>query len=80
MSPKEMMKVRLRVQGPRWIEAHRVDLYLNGEKVASRPLSPRADAIVKGDLTLSLPRPRHDGWLVAIASATAAPVASNPGG
>lgn len=62
------MKVRIRVQGPRWIEADRVDLYLNGQKIVSRPVASKGQQVVKSDLMLTLPRPKHDAWLVAIAS------------
>jgi hypothetical protein len=62
------MKVRVRVQGPRWITADRIEVYANGQKVISRPLLPPSGATVKADLTFTLPRPRNDIWLVAIAS------------
>jgi hypothetical protein len=61
-------KVRVRVQGPRWITADRVEVYANGQKVVSRALLPPSGATVKADLTFTLPRLRHDVWLVAIAS------------
>jgi hypothetical protein len=64
----EPMRVRVRVQGPRWISADRLELFANGEKIATRPILPREGAVVKADLALTLPRPRHDAWLVAIAS------------
>lgn len=61
------MKVRVRVQGPSWIGADRVELFANGQKVASQPVvSPKR--AVKADVTFRLPRPRQDVWLVAIAS------------
>jgi hypothetical protein len=62
------MAVRVRVQGPRWVTADRVELFLNGQRVASRPIVHRAGVVVKSDVTLTLPRPKHDAWLVAIAS------------
>jgi hypothetical protein len=64
----ERMKVRVRVQGPRWITADRLELFANGEKVLSRPIVHGERAVVKADLTLDLPRAAHDGWLVAVAS------------
>jgi hypothetical protein len=64
----ERMKVRVRVQGPRWVSADRVDLFANGQKLLSRPITHRADAVVKLEATFMLPRPKHDVWLVAIAS------------
>jgi hypothetical protein len=64
----ETMRVRVRIQGPRWISADRLELYANGQKLAERPIVSKANAVVKADLTLELPRPKHDIWLVAIAS------------
>jgi hypothetical protein len=62
------LKVRVRVQGPRWITADRVELFADGEKVFSRPLLPDRSRVVRTDLIVTLPRPKHDVWLVAIAS------------
>ncbi len=62
------MKVRVRVQGPRWVTADRIELYANGQKIASRPVVHSGKAIVKADHTFTVPRPAHDAWLVAIAS------------
>ena len=62
------IRVRVRVQGPRWIAADRIDLFANGARVLSRPLSHTRSAVVKADVTLTLPRPSHDVWLVAIAT------------
>jgi hypothetical protein len=62
------MQVRVRVQGPRWIEADRLDLYANGQKILSRPLISPKGQVVKTDLTLELPRPAQDAWLVAVAT------------
>ena len=60
--------VRVRVQAPRWIEADRLELFANGRKIVSRPLLPAQGEVVKADLTLRIPRPAHDVWLVAIAT------------
>lgn len=66
---RDALSVRVKVQGPGWISADRVELWANGEKVAERVLKPRRGAGgVKADLTFRLPRPRQDLWLVAIAS------------
>lgn len=62
------MDVRIRVQGPRWIQADRLDLYADGQKVLSRPIVSPNGKVVKADLRLRLPRPGHDVWLVAIAT------------
>lgn len=65
---EKSMKVRVRVQGPRWVTADRLELWANGQKIADRPIVSKSNSVVKADLTLELPRPRHDVWLVAIAS------------
>lgn len=62
------MQVRVRVQGPRWIEADRLDLYANGQKILSRPLISPKGQVVKTDLTLELKRPAQDAWLVVVAT------------
>ncbi len=60
--------VRVRVRGPSWIAADRLDLYMNGEKVLSKPIVHSRDAVVKLDEELQLPLRKHDAWLVAIAT------------
>lgn len=67
-APGREVRVRVRVQGPRWIDADRLEVFVNGEKRLSRPLQPRRGAVVKADLTLPLRLPGHDAWVVAIAS------------
>jgi hypothetical protein len=62
------LKLRVRVQGPRWVTADRLEVYANGEKVVDRPIFSKKGSVVKEELTLSLPRPRQDTWLVAIAT------------
>lgn len=62
------LTVRIRVQGPRWISADRLDLFANGEKIYSLPIVSTEGSVVKFDRALTLPRPAHDAWLVAIAS------------
>lgn len=62
------LKLRVRVQGPRWVTADRLEVYANGEKVVDQPITPKKGVVVKEDLTLSLPRPRQDTWLVVIAT------------
>lgn len=62
------VKVRVRVQGPRWMAADRVELYGDGALLASRNVEPRLDSVTKADITFTLPAPAHDKWLVAIAS------------
>lgn len=62
------VKLRVRVQGPRWVTADRLEVYANGEKIVDQPITPKKGTVVKADVTLSLPRPRQDVWLVAIAT------------
>jgi len=62
------MKVRVRVQGPRWISADRLEIFQDGENVATRAILPAKTGSVKADVTVTLPRPKHDAWIVAIAS------------
>jgi hypothetical protein len=62
------IKVRIRVQGPHWMAADRIELYGDGALVASRNFEPRQDSVTKADITFTLPNPAHDMWLVAIAT------------
>jgi hypothetical protein len=62
----EQVRIRVRVQSPRWVRADRIELFRNGEKVASQPLPP--SSALRRDVRFRLPRPTHDAWLVAIAS------------
>jgi hypothetical protein len=50
------------------VKADRLELYANGEKIYDEPIVSRAGTVIKADFSLSLPRPKHDAWLVAIAS------------
>jgi hypothetical protein len=61
-------KLRVRVQGPRWVTADRLEVYANGEKIVDQPITPKKGAVVKADVQLTLPRPGYDTWLVAIAT------------
>ena len=60
--------VRVRVQAPRWIEADRVEIYLNGELAATQPIVSPKNSSVKFDGRIELPPIAHDAWLVVIAS------------
>lgn len=62
------LAVRVRVQGPRWIEADRVEVYLNGELTASRSIVAPKDSVEKFNESIPLPHLVHDAWLVVIAS------------
>jgi hypothetical protein len=62
------LKVRVKVQGPRWLNCDRVDVFANGGVITAIPVSHSFTAISKLDLTFTMPRPKQDMWLVAIAS------------
>lgn len=64
----ETMKVRVQVQSPGWVQPDRVELYQNGDKVAGRHIEAYEGVPTRRDLVFTLPRPRYDAWLVAIAS------------
>lgn len=69
MTPhREGSEIRMRVQGPRWIAADRIDLYADGEKIWSQPIVSPRNAVVKADLRFPLPSTSQDRWLVAIAT------------
>ena len=59
--------VTVRVLGPSWAKADRLDLYANGQLIHTRPIKPGSD-IEKANLKLTLPRPKHDAHLIAIAT------------
>ena len=69
---KQGLKVSLRVLGPEWTRATHVTLYANGTRHSRcrhhdiRRAIPEP-AGLKWQATWTIPRPRHDVWLVAIA-------------
>lgn len=67
--PPRPHTVRARVFGPSWIDADRVALYVNGEKVREQRLTPTsARQPLKADLAWTLPVRQHDAHVVVIAS------------
>jgi hypothetical protein len=62
------VKVAVRVQGPCWATAERVELYANGIKVREARVTEGKRGGVKWSGEWELPRPRHDVHLVAIAT------------
>ncbi len=64
---KEQMQVNLRVLGPSWVKADKVTLYANGKTIVQKNLEPNK-RIEKANLKLTLPRPKHDVHLIAVAS------------
>src|SRR5262249_33474896 len=67
-SSGRQLRVRVKVRGPSWITADRLDLYANGEKVLTRSITHSRTAVVKMDEEFIIPAPQHDAWLVAIAT------------
>lgn len=60
--------VAVRVRGPGWVTADRVELYANGRKVHEAAISAGDRPGLKWEGTWQLPRPRHDLHLVAVAT------------
>lgn len=64
---RDNLQIAVEVLGPSWVTADRVELYANGIKVREQSIAP-SERIEKTRVTWSLPLPRHDVHLVAIAS------------
>ena len=64
---KKILRVTVRVQGPSWAHADRVDLYANGHLIRTQAIKPSA-AIEKANLVWAIPRPAHDVHLIAMAT------------
>ena len=60
--------VAVRVLGPAWATADRVELYANGVKVHEAAIEEQGKAGLKWSGEWALPRPRHDVHLVAVAT------------
>ena len=61
------LRVTVDVTGPSWTAADRVELFANGVKVREETIAP-TDRVLKKRVTWTLPRPKHDVHLVAIAT------------
>src|SRR5262249_15164060 len=68
---KGEVKVAVRVLGPGWATADRVELFANGVKVREAQIKDRNRDGVKWSGEWALPRPRHDVHLVAVATGPA---------
>jgi hypothetical protein len=67
--PSEQVTVSVRVLGPDWVKADKVELYANGYKIKEARIIPEGGKPgVKWQGEWTLPRFKHDVHLVAIAS------------
>lgn len=60
--------VKVRVLGPSWTRADKVVLYANGLPIRTEAIAQPDQAGEKATFTWSIPKPRHDAHLVAIAT------------
>jgi hypothetical protein len=63
----EQMTVHVRVLGPSWVKADRVELYANGHKIREARITGEQEPGVKWAGEWALPRFRHDVFLSAVA-------------
>jgi hypothetical protein len=63
----DQIDVVVRVLGPAWAQADRVELFANGIKIREQAIQSPAGAVEKARAVWRLPRPSHDVHLVAIA-------------
>jgi hypothetical protein len=61
------VSVSVRVLGPSWSTAEVVELYQNGRKIREQNITKGTTPGVKWSGTWTLPRPKHDVYLVAVA-------------
>src|SRR5262249_52765184 len=62
------VRVAVRVLGPAWVQAARVELDASGTRVRAARIPEGRKAGVQWEGVWELPRPRHDTFLVAVAS------------
>jgi hypothetical protein len=60
--------VEIEVLGPRWVKANRLTLYANGIPILEKNFTSAQDKILKADFRHVMDRPKHDLYLVAIAT------------
>jgi hypothetical protein len=68
--PGSTLSVTVTVLGPSWSSADRVELFANGVKLHEQSLAGRSGSRpgIKAEVTWTVPRPRHDCYLVVVAS------------
>lgn len=71
-SAEKELAVRMRVLGPGWTSAQHVTLFANGKPIYTANITHVDDAPepagLKWEKTLKLPVPKHDQWLVLVAT------------
>ena len=60
--------VTVKVYGPSWTNADKVELFSNGVKIREERIKSSAKSVEKADIHWVISRPAHDVYLVAIAS------------
>jgi len=60
--------VAVRVLGPKWVQADKVELFADGTKIREQAIHAPSDAVEKAAIEWRIPKPAHDVHLVAIAS------------
>ena len=60
--------VEVEVLGPRWVKANQLTLYANGIPILEKNFTSAQDKILKANLRHVMDRPKHDLYLVAIAT------------
>lgn len=63
----ESVKVEVVVQGPSWVAADEVGLYLNGRRIRHQSIQPNFHRIEKARIRWNIPKPDKSAFLVAIA-------------
>jgi hypothetical protein len=66
--PSEQVKVEVRVLGPSWVTAEKIELFANGRKVREARIANGKKGGVKWSGEWTLPRFPHDVHLVAVAT------------
>jgi hypothetical protein len=68
VSGKGDIEVAVRVLGPAWTKADRVELFMNGVKIRESAIEDKGKAGEKWSGRWVLPRPKHDVHIVAVAT------------
>lgn len=63
----ELIPVDIQVQGPSWVAADEVCLYLNGKVIRRQSIAPHKTPIEKVRIRWNIPKPTKNSYLVAIA-------------